>query len=81
MNNVTSKVRGKLKPKHASDESVALGEAKAKAKPAAGDRTKTTMPGRYLKARQTTMHACSRQPEQPAYFTYAPQGNDSSQER
>ena len=41
MNNVTSKVREKLKSKHASDESVALGEAKAQHWQAC--RTKATM--------------------------------------
>lgn len=90
MNNVTSKVREKLKSKHASDESVALGEAKAKAKPQHWQacRTKATMlqGGTPLKAQANDDDAPQQvqpddQPEQPAYFTYAPQGNDSSRER
>ena len=90
MNNVTSKVREKLKSKHASDESVALGEAKAKAQAAAlagvpdeGDDAQGSTPS---KAQANDDDAPQQvqpddQPERPAYFTYAPQGSDSSQER
>ena len=90
MNNVTSKVREKLKSKHASDESVALGEAKAKAQAAAlagvPDEGDDAQGGTPSKAQANDDDAPQQvqpddQPEQPAYFTYAPQGNDSSQER
>ncbi|WP_296131004.1 hypothetical protein [uncultured Senegalimassilia sp.] len=90
MNNVTSKVREKLKSKHASDESVALGEAKAKAQAAAlagaPDEGDDAQGGTPSKAQANDDDAPQRvqpddRPEQPAYFTYAPQGNDSSQER
>ena len=90
MNNVTSKVREKLKPKHASDESVSLGEAKAKAQAAAlagvPDEGDDAQGGTPSKAQANDDDAPQQvqpddQPEQPAYFTYAPQGNDSSQER
>lgn len=90
MNNVTSKVREKLKSKHASDESVALGEAKAKAQAAAlagvPDEGDDAQGGAPSKAQANDDDAPQLvqpddQPEQPAYFTYAPQGNDSSQER
>lgn len=87
MNNVTSKVREKLKSKHASDESVALGEAKAQAAALAGvpDEGDDAQGGTPSKAQANDDDAPQRvqpddQPEQPAYFTYAPQGNDSSQE-
>ena len=88
MNNVTSKVREKLKSKHASDESVALGEAKAQAAALAGvpDEGDDAQGGTPSKAQANDDDAPQQvqpddQPEQPAYFTYAPQGNDSFQER
>ena len=93
MNNVTSKVREKLKSKHASDESVALGEAKAKAQAAA----LAGVPDEGADAQQRPSSedlpvgegpqqaqpeaASAEQPEQPAYFTYAPQAGDAAQER
>lgn len=91
MNNVTSMVREKLKSKHASDESVALGEAKAKAQAAAlagvPDEGGDAEDGASSRAQAANDDDAPQQvqlddqPEQPAYFTYAPQGNDSSQER
>ena len=90
MNNVTSKVREKLKSKHASDESVALGEAKAKAQAAAlagvpdeGDDAQDGAPSKVQTNDDDAPQQVQSddQPEQPAYFTYAPQANDSSQER
>ncbi len=83
MNNVTSKVRGAFKTKHASDESVKLGEAKAAAEGAEAAQLESPAAAEDSAAQQAAAPAATesdagadqapvveKKQEGPAYFTY-----------
>lgn len=76
VNNVTAKVRDKFKAKRASDESVSLGEAKAKAQAAAlagGEGEPAS--GQAASEPAQDVPAAEHEAEGPAYFTYGEDGN------